>query len=131
MKPMHGMVSGAGLQRCGKSCRLRWINYLRPDLKRGVFSAAEENLIIDLHAVLGNRSFESSPHYIFNLDTYNIIMHLFRMQVVFLGENLSIPTICCILSMATHGKKMCKSFWLSIGEFWFRIWENQHIDISG
>ncbi|KAJ0980516.1 hypothetical protein J5N97_008771 [Dioscorea zingiberensis] len=45
----------AGLQRCGKSCRLRWINYLRPDLKRGTFSEQEENLIIELHAVLGNR----------------------------------------------------------------------------
>lgn len=44
-----------GLQRCGKSCRLRWINYLRPDLKRGTFSQEEENLIIELHAVLGNR----------------------------------------------------------------------------
>ncbi|KAG5234165.1 hypothetical protein OIU77_000497 [Salix suchowensis] len=45
----------AGLQRCGKSCRLRWINYLRPDLKRGLFSQQEENLIISLHEVLGNR----------------------------------------------------------------------------
>ncbi|ERN02529.1 hypothetical protein AMTRI_Chr03g142750 [Amborella trichopoda] len=45
----------AGLQRCGKSCRLRWINYLRPDLKRGSFSHQEENIIISLHAVLGNR----------------------------------------------------------------------------
>jgi len=45
----------SGLQRCGKSCRLRWINYLRPDLKRGTFSEQEENLIIELHAVLGNR----------------------------------------------------------------------------
>nr|WKK30364.1 MYB55 [Iris laevigata] len=45
----------AGLQRCGKSCRLRWINYLRPDLKRGTFSMQEENMIIELHAVLGNR----------------------------------------------------------------------------
>ncbi|WOL18372.1 Myb-related protein [Canna indica] len=45
----------AGLQRCGKSCRLRWINYLRPDLKRGSFSEQEESLIIALHAVLGNR----------------------------------------------------------------------------
>nr|ADQ53510.1 MYB protein [Phyllostachys edulis] len=45
----------AGLQRCGKSCRLRWINYLRPDLKRGAFSQEEEDLIIELHAVLENR----------------------------------------------------------------------------
>ncbi|TXG73307.1 hypothetical protein EZV62_001886 [Acer yangbiense] len=28
------VARNAGLQRCGKSCRLRWINYLRPDLKR-------------------------------------------------------------------------------------------------
>ncbi|GAV62232.1 Myb_DNA-binding domain-containing protein [Cephalotus follicularis] len=45
----------AGLQRCGKSCRLRWINYLRPDLKRGMFSQQEEDLIMSLHEVLGNR----------------------------------------------------------------------------
>ncbi|CAL9136231.1 unnamed protein product [Musa acuminata var. zebrina] len=55
----HGCWSSvpklAGLQRCGKSCRLRWINYLRPDLKRGTFSQQEEDLIVDLHAVLGNR----------------------------------------------------------------------------
>lgn len=49
-----------GLLRCGKSCRLRWINYLRPDLKRGNFSDDEEDLIIKLHALLGNRyTFES------------------------------------------------------------------------
>nr|AGN52116.1 MYB-related transcription factor [Salvia miltiorrhiza]AGN52226.1 MYB-related transcription factor [Salvia miltiorrhiza] len=45
----------AGLQRCGKSCRLRWINYLRPDLKRGMFSQQEEDLILNLHQALGNR----------------------------------------------------------------------------
>nr|CAB3494415.1 unnamed protein product [Digitaria exilis] len=45
----------AGLLRCGKSCRLRWINYLRPDIKRGNFSADEEALIVRLHAELGNR----------------------------------------------------------------------------
>ncbi|KAK9119806.1 hypothetical protein Scep_017899 [Stephania cephalantha] len=44
-----------GLLRCGKSCRLRWINYLRPDLKRGTFSQQEEDLIISLHELLGNR----------------------------------------------------------------------------
>ncbi|XP_039144490.1 transcription factor MYB20-like [Dioscorea cayenensis subsp. rotundata] len=45
----------AGLLRCGKSCRLRWTNYLRPDLKRGLLSDSEEKLVIDLHAQLGNR----------------------------------------------------------------------------
>uniref|UniRef100_A0A0D6R3K8 Uncharacterized protein n=1 Tax=Araucaria cunninghamii TaxID=56994 RepID=A0A0D6R3K8_ARACU len=45
----------AGLLRCGKSCRLRWTNYLRPDIKRGKFSHEEECTIIELHAVLGNK----------------------------------------------------------------------------
>ncbi|KAL6569891.1 hypothetical protein OROMI_014405 [Orobanche minor] len=49
------IARNAGLQRCGKSCRLRWINYLRPDLKRGAFSPQEEQLIIHLHSILGNR----------------------------------------------------------------------------
>ncbi|XP_077230596.1 transcription factor MYB1-like [Tasmannia lanceolata] len=45
----------AGLKRCGKSCRLRWLNYLRPDIKRGNISDEEEELIIRLHRLLGNR----------------------------------------------------------------------------
>ncbi|XP_023526750.1 transcription factor MYB41-like isoform X2 [Cucurbita pepo subsp. pepo] len=45
----------AGLLRCGKSCRLRWTNYLRPDIKRGPFTPEEEKLVIQLHGILGNR----------------------------------------------------------------------------
>ncbi|KAM0945675.1 putative transcription factor MYB-HB-like family [Dioscorea sansibarensis] len=45
----------AGLNRCGKSCRLRWTNYLRPDIKRGRFDEDEEKLIIHLHSILGNK----------------------------------------------------------------------------
>ncbi|KAE8807830.1 myb-related protein Zm1-like [Hordeum vulgare] len=45
----------AGLLRCGKSCRLRWINYLRPDLKRGNFTVEEEDTLIKLHNMLGNK----------------------------------------------------------------------------
>ncbi|PHT80426.1 Myb-related protein Zm1 [Capsicum annuum] len=45
----------AGLLRCGKSCRLRWTNYLKPDIKRGNFTNEEEDTIIKLHQVLGNR----------------------------------------------------------------------------
>ncbi|KAM0899544.1 hypothetical protein ACQ4PT_021223 [Festuca glaucescens] len=45
----------AGLLRCGKSCRLRWMNYLRPDIKRGPIADDEEDLILRLHRVLGNR----------------------------------------------------------------------------
>ncbi|KAL6320713.1 hypothetical protein AAG906_008713 [Vitis piasezkii] len=43
------------LLRCGKSCRLRWTNYLRPDIKRGPFTPEEETAIIQLHSMLGNR----------------------------------------------------------------------------
>ncbi|KAK4477654.1 hypothetical protein RD792_016899 [Penstemon davidsonii] len=49
------LPKAAGLQRCGKSCRLRWINYLKPDIKRGNFGEDEDDLIIKLHALLGNR----------------------------------------------------------------------------
>ncbi|XP_022777377.1 transcription factor MYB13-like [Durio zibethinus] len=49
------MAKPAGLQRSGKSCRLRWLNYLRPGIKRGNFTREEEETIIDLHERLGNR----------------------------------------------------------------------------
>ncbi|KAK4748070.1 hypothetical protein SAY87_014656 [Trapa incisa] len=62
----HGSWSSvprlAGLQRCGKSCRLRWINYLRPDLKRGSFTSQEERTIIDVHRILGNRWSQIAKH---------------------------------------------------------------------
>ncbi|XP_071700325.1 transcription factor MYB32 [Rutidosis leptorrhynchoides] len=52
----------AGLQRCGKSCRLRWINYLRPDIRRGKFTPEEEKLIINLHSVVGNKWAHIASH---------------------------------------------------------------------
>ncbi|PON59431.1 MYB transcription factor [Parasponia andersonii] len=45
----------AGLNRCGKSCRLRWTNYLRPDLKHDTFTPQEEDHIINLHHAIGSR----------------------------------------------------------------------------
>ncbi|KAE8669043.1 Transcription factor MYB82 [Hibiscus syriacus] len=45
----------SGLMRGGKSCRLRWKNYLRPNIKRGGMSKEEEDLIIRMHKLLGNR----------------------------------------------------------------------------
>ncbi|KAK6922574.1 SANT/Myb domain [Dillenia turbinata] len=51
----RSLPKAAGLLRCGKSCRLRWINYLRPDLKRGNFTSEEDDLIITLHSLLGNK----------------------------------------------------------------------------
>lgn len=51
----HALPKAAGLLRCSKSCRLRWVNYLKPDLKRSNFEEDEIDLIIKLHALLGNR----------------------------------------------------------------------------
>ncbi|KAL5067819.1 hypothetical protein RYX36_018706 [Vicia faba] len=45
----------AGLRRSGKSCRLRWLNYLRPNLKHGPFSVEEERLIVQLQLQWGNK----------------------------------------------------------------------------
>nr|QSD99696.1 MYB family transcription factor [Melilotus albus] len=58
----HGTVGNwialpkkAGLKRCGKSCRLRWLNYLRPDIKHGGFTEEEDTIICTLYAQMGSR----------------------------------------------------------------------------
>ncbi|WVZ86513.1 hypothetical protein U9M48_033276 [Paspalum notatum var. saurae] len=62
----HGCWSSlpvkAGLQRNGKSCRLRWINYLRPGLKHGMFSQQEEETVMSLHAKMGNKWSQIARH---------------------------------------------------------------------
>ncbi|XP_042480360.1 transcription factor MYB36-like [Macadamia integrifolia] len=45
----------AGIKRCGKSCRLRWLNYLRPDIKHGGFTEEEDNIICTLYNNIGSR----------------------------------------------------------------------------
>ncbi|KAL2229048.1 transcription factor RAX2 [Sesamum indicum] len=45
----------AGLKRCGKSCRLRWLNYLRPNIKHGGFTEEEDNIILSLYHNIGSR----------------------------------------------------------------------------
>lgn len=52
----------SGLLRCGKSCRLRWANHLRPNLRKGSFTAEEEQLIIELHAKMGNKWARMAAH---------------------------------------------------------------------
>ncbi|GAV72908.1 Myb_DNA-binding domain-containing protein, partial [Cephalotus follicularis] len=51
----NAVQRNSGLARCGKSCRLRWANHLRPNLKKGSFSPDEEMLIVQLHAKFGNK----------------------------------------------------------------------------
>nr|AGN52069.1 MYB-related transcription factor [Salvia miltiorrhiza]AGN52179.1 MYB-related transcription factor [Salvia miltiorrhiza] len=45
----------SGLKRTGKSCRLRWVNYLHPGLKRGKMTPNEERLVVELQSKWGNR----------------------------------------------------------------------------
>ncbi|XP_077252672.1 transcription factor MYB27-like [Tasmannia lanceolata] len=49
------LARASGLKRSGKSCRLRWLNYLRPDLKHGRMNGQEEEIILQLHARWGNK----------------------------------------------------------------------------
>ncbi|KAL6896841.1 hypothetical protein ACP4OV_007413 [Aristida adscensionis] len=58
----NALARCAGLRRTGKSCRLRWLNYLRPDLRRGSFTAEEQLLILELHARWGNRWSKIAQH---------------------------------------------------------------------
>ncbi|KAF7809484.1 inositol-tetrakisphosphate 1-kinase 1-like [Senna tora] len=69
----------AGLNRCGKSCRLRWTNYLRSDIKRGSFTQEEEQLIINLHSVLGNKWSKIATHLPGRTD--NEIKNLWNTQI--------------------------------------------------
>lgn len=50
---VHSFLSG--LKRCGKSCRLRWLNYLRPNIKHGAFSEEEDRIILSLYVSIGSR----------------------------------------------------------------------------
>ncbi|KAL2342594.1 hypothetical protein Fmac_003879 [Flemingia macrophylla] len=49
----------AGLKRCGKSCRLRWLNYLRPHIKHGGFTDEEDQVICTIYATIGSRQVHS------------------------------------------------------------------------
>ncbi|GAB4832183.1 hypothetical protein Ancab_006200 [Ancistrocladus abbreviatus] len=60
----------AGLNRCGKSCRLRWTNYLRPDLKHNSFTPQEEQVIIQLHKAIGSRSNDTDMLCAYRLNWY-------------------------------------------------------------
>ncbi|GJS70810.1 ribonuclease H-like domain-containing protein [Tanacetum coccineum] len=85
------------LQRCGESCRLRWTNYLRPNLKHGQFSDAEEQIIVRLHSVLGNRlvgwkSLEQETVVEGNLCDSKVVDEVSRVRLSLLGDRGA----CCV-----------------------------------
>ncbi|XP_074566618.1 transcription factor MYB2-like [Curcuma longa] len=58
----NSLARCAGLRRTGKSCRLRWLNYLRPDVRRGNITPEEQLLILELHCRWGNRWSKIAQH---------------------------------------------------------------------
>lgn len=58
----NSLAHCAGLKRTGKSCRLRWLNYLRPDVRRGNITLEEQLLILELHSRWGNRWSKIAQH---------------------------------------------------------------------
>ncbi|KAL2508302.1 myb domain protein [Forsythia ovata] len=48
--------------RAGKQCRERWLNHLRPDIKKDVWSEGEERLLIEVHKRVGNKWAEIAKH---------------------------------------------------------------------
>ncbi|PIN15552.1 hypothetical protein CDL12_11795 [Handroanthus impetiginosus] len=56
------LARNAGLNRTGRSCRMRWKNYLQPNIRRGNFTPEEQVRILELHCHYGNRWSKIAQH---------------------------------------------------------------------
>ncbi|KAM3699453.1 hypothetical protein ACJW30_05G027600 [Castanea mollissima] len=106
----------AGLQRCGKSCRLRWINYLRPDLKRGSFSPQEAALIIELHGILGNKWAQIAKHLPGRTD--NEVKNFWNSSIKKKLISHDVPTIATYPDMHYNGNSEEGFFSLNANPNW-------------
>ncbi|XXG65236.1 hypothetical protein AAC387_Pa05g2991 [Persea americana] len=80
----------SGLKRTGKSCRLRWLNYLKPDVKRGNLTPEEQLVILELHSKWGNRWSKIAQHLPGRTD--NEIKNYWRTRVQRQARQLKIET---------------------------------------
>nr|XP_043606374.1 transcription factor MYB62-like [Erigeron canadensis] len=86
----NSLAKSAGLNRTGKSCRLRWLNYLKPDTKRGNLTPQEQLLILELHSKWGNRWSKIAQHLPGRTD--NEIKNYWRTRVQKQARHLKIDS---------------------------------------
>jgi myb proto-oncogene protein len=110
------LALAAGLRRTGKSCRLRWLNYLRPGVRRGGFTPREQLLILDLHSRWGNRWSKIAAHLPGRTD--NEVKNYWRTRVQKHAKQLG----CDVGSARFHDAM--RNFWMP------RLIERIHADES-
>ncbi|XP_054825688.1 transcription factor MYB62-like [Prosopis cineraria] len=94
----------SGLKRTGKSCRLRWLNYLNPQVKRGNLSSEEQVLILELHSKWGNRWSKIAQHLPGRTD--NEIKNYWRTRIQKQARHLNIDP------NSTEFKEIIRRFWM-------------------
>ncbi|KAG9450189.1 hypothetical protein H6P81_010154 [Aristolochia fimbriata] len=94
----------SGLKRTGKSCRLRWLNYLKPDVKRGNLTPEEQLLILELHSKWGNRWSRIAQHLPGRTD--NEIKNYWRTRVQKQARQLKID------ANSTKFRDAIRFFWM-------------------
>ncbi|KAG2320817.1 hypothetical protein Bca52824_014030 [Brassica carinata] len=97
------LAKSSGLKRKGKSCRLRWLNYLKPDIKRGI-SPQEQLLILELHCKWGNRWSKIAQYLPGRTD--NEIKNYWRTRVQKQARQLNID------SSSHQFLEVVRSFWV-------------------
>ncbi|KAK9064553.1 hypothetical protein SSX86_015935 [Deinandra increscens subsp. villosa] len=86
----NSLAKSAGLKRTGKSCRLRWLNYLKPDIKRGNLTPQEQLVILELHFKWGNSWSKIARHLPGRTD--NEIKNYWRTRVQKQARHLKIDS---------------------------------------